>query len=74
MKNYRFFNFIAIALAAFFLTSCLKDNDDQPIPGALFTMVNGYSDANAVIYYADGGALQNPNYPCLLYTSPSPRD
>ena len=63
MKNYRLFNFIAIALAALFLTSCLKDNDDQPIPGALFTMVNGYSDANAVIYYADGGSLQNPSYP-----------
>jgi len=63
MKNYRLFNFIAIALAAFFLTSCLKDNDDQPIPAALLTMVNGYTDANAVIYFADGGPLQNPNYP-----------
>lgn len=63
MKNYRLFNFIAIALAAFFLTSCLKDNDDQPIPAALLTMVNGYTDANAVIYFADGGSLQNPNYP-----------
>ncbi|WP_313267147.1 DUF4397 domain-containing protein [Sphingobacterium sp.] len=63
MKNYRFFNFIAIALATFLLSSCLKDNDDQRVPMALFTMVNGYSDANAVIYYADGGALQNPNYP-----------
>jgi hypothetical protein len=63
MKNYRLFNFIAIALAALFLTSCLKDNDDQPIPAALLTMVNGYTDANAVIYFADGGPLQNPNYP-----------
>ena len=63
MKNYRLFNFISIVLATFLLSSCLKDNDDQKIPMALFTMVNGYSDANAVVYYADGGALQNPNYP-----------
>ncbi len=63
MKNYRLFNFIAIALASILFTSCLKDNDDQRIPGALFTMVNGYSDANAVVYYADGGSLQNPYYP-----------
>ena len=63
MKNYRLFNFIAIAVATFLLSSCLKDDDDQRIPAALFTMVNGYSDANAVVYYADGGALQNPNYP-----------
>ena len=63
MKNYRLFNFIAIALATFLLSSCLKDNDDQRIPGALFTMVNGYTDANAVVYYADGGSLQSPYYP-----------
>lgn len=63
MKNYRLFNFIAIALATFLLSSCLKDNDDQRIPAAFFTMVNGYSDANAVVYYADGGPLQNLNYP-----------
>ncbi len=63
MKNYRLFNFIAIALATFLLSSCLKDNDDQRIPRAIFTMVNGYTDANAVVYYADGGALQSPYYP-----------
>lgn len=63
MKNYRLFNFIAIIATTFFLSSCLKDNDDQRIPGALFTMVNGYNDANAVVYYADGGSLQNPYYP-----------
>jgi len=63
MKNYRLFNFIAIAVATFLLSSCLKDNDDQRIPRAIFTMVNGYADANAVIYYADGGSLQNPYYP-----------
>ena len=63
MKNYRLFNFIAIAVATFFLSSCLKDNENQRIPGALFTMVNGYTDANAVVYSADGGPLQSPYYP-----------
>lgn len=64
MKNYRLFNFIAIAVATFLLSSCLKDDDnDQYIPTGVFTMVNGYSDANAVIYYADGGYIQQPYYP-----------
>ncbi|ULT23996.1 hypothetical protein KUH03_33585 [Sphingobacterium sp. E70] len=66
MKNYRLFNFIAIAVATFFLSSCLKDNDDQRIPGALFTMVNGYTDANAVVYYADGDPYKVHIIPWIL--------
>lgn len=63
MKKNRLFNFILLALATCLLSSCLKDKDYQRIPAGLLTMVNGYTDANAVVYYADGGSLQNPYYP-----------
>ncbi len=72
MKKYlRLLSLITVVTAGIFVTSCSKDKDDhQPVPAALFTMVNGYSGAKAVLYYADRNILQNPNFP-LLYKSQS---
>ncbi|MEN5234259.1 hypothetical protein [Sphingobacterium faecium] len=70
-KYVRLLSLITVFTVGLFVASCSKDKDDhQPIPAALFTMINGYSGAKAVIYYADGNILQNPNFP-LLYKSQS---
>lgn len=57
---------IACMAGVALLSSCLKDEDVQPIPAAGLTMVNSFIESQSVIYGIDGRAIQN-NFSPLTY-------
>ncbi|EFK56625.1 DUF4397 domain-containing protein [Sphingobacterium spiritivorum] len=68
MKKHTFYLMICFVLSSFLLSSCLKDDDNNyiDIPAGGLTMINGFSDAQGIVYYADQRAVQNPYFP-LMY-------
>lgn len=58
MKKNKFYLLFCLAMGSLLLSSCLKDDDDYVAPPAgVLTMVNGYIDAQAVMYYTQVGTI-----------------
>lgn len=66
----RVFNFLPILFLSLFLFSCSSDDNYVDVSNQVggFTMVNAFEGDDAIIYAADGRAIQNPYYP-LPYRS-----
>ncbi|MDR0195446.1 MAG: DUF4397 domain-containing protein [Myroides sp.] len=66
----RVLSFLPILFLSLFLFSCSSDDNYIDVSNQVggFTMVNAYEGSDAVIYAADGRAIQNPYYP-MIYRS-----
>jgi len=66
----RALNFLPILFLSLFLFSCSSDDNYIDVSNQVggFTMVNAFEGDDAIIYAADGRAIQNPYYP-LPYRS-----
>lgn len=61
--------YIAFFACVTLATSCLRDNDAEPIPAAGLTMINAYIESDAVLYEMDGRPVPPEFYP-LAYRTP----
>ncbi len=70
IKN-RIHYFLGVLVICVGLAGCSKDSapNPDPIPAGGFTMINGFWDADALIYYADRRAIQNSYFPLYYRTS-----
>lgn len=59
MKLLNFKLVLTIVLGAVLMSSCLKDKDYEPVPHAVFTMVNGYTGSKGLVYFADNNRVTN---------------
>ncbi|GGH27008.1 DUF4397 domain-containing protein [Sphingobacterium alkalisoli] len=60
MKLLNFKLLFTIVLGTIIMSSCLKDKDYEPVPHAVFTMVNGYTEDTKLAYYADNNRIPLP--------------
>ncbi|TJZ62852.1 DUF4397 domain-containing protein [Sphingobacterium olei] len=61
MKLLNFKIFFTIVLGTILMSSCLKDKDYEPVPHAVLTMVNGYTEETGLAYFADNNRIPIPS-------------
>lgn len=72
MKRITFKLLFAVLLGTLTLSSCLKDNDYEPVPHAVLTMVNAFTGTNSVGYFAENTNINT--YGNIKYQHPDFRN
>lgn len=60
MKLLNFKFLVTIVFGTVLMSSCLKDKDYEPVPHAVLTMINGYTENIGLAYYADNNRIPIP--------------